>query len=85
MRVNKLTAVLVGAAALTAGLSTVASASTATTGSSLPIVTVTHYDNGTQVGTGVPGQPLFSVSVDDRGVCVGFSYEEGSCVPVSTG
>jgi hypothetical protein len=50
-----------------------------------PYVTVTHYDNGTQVNTGVPGQPLFSVGVDDRGVCGGFSYEEGFCIPVSTG
>ena len=49
-----------------------------------PIVTVTHYDGGTQVGTGVPGQPLFSVGTDSRGVCVGFSYEEGSCIPVTT-
>ena len=49
-----------------------------------PIVTITHYDGGTQVGTGVPGQPLFSVGTDSRGVCVGFSDEEGSCVPVTT-
>jgi len=81
MRVNKLTAVLVGAVALTAGLATAASAGTSTN----PYVTVTHYDNGTQVNTGVPGQPLFSVGVDDRGVCGGFSYEEGFCLPVSTG
>jgi hypothetical protein len=49
-----------------------------------PIVTVTHYDGGTQVGTGVPGQPLFSVGTDRRGVCVGFSYENGTCIPVTT-
>jgi hypothetical protein len=48
-----------------------------------PIVTVTHYDGGTQVGTGLPGQPLVSVGTDRRGVCVGFSYENGSCIPVT--
>ena len=85
MRINKLTAAVVGAASLTVGLGSVASAGTATTASNLPIVTITHYNGGTQVGTGVPGQPLLSVSVDNRGVCGGFSYEEGFCVPVSTG
>jgi len=86
MRINKLTAVVVGAAALTAGTGAIVSAAgAATTSPNLPFVTVTHYDNGTQVGTGVPGQPLFSVSVDDRGVCGGFSYEEGFCLPVTTG
>ena len=49
-----------------------------------PGVTITHNDGGTQVGTGLPGQPLFSVGTDSRGVCVGFSYEEGSCIPVTT-
>jgi hypothetical protein len=49
-----------------------------------PVVTVTHYDGGTQVGTGLPGQPLVSAGTDSRGVCVGFSYEEGSCLPVTT-
>ena len=82
MRVNKLTAVLVGAAALTAGLATAASAGTDTSATN-PYVTVTHENGGTQVYTGVPGQPLFSVSVDNRGVCGGFSYEEGFCIPVS--
>jgi len=77
--------------ALGAGLGTAASASTATTATtatgapSLPFVTVTHDNGGTQVSTGVPGQPLFSASADDRGVCGGFSYEEGFCVPVSLG
>jgi hypothetical protein len=85
MRINRLTAVLVGAAALTAGFASAASASSTTTASNLPFVTVTHYDGGTQVGTGVPGQPLFSVSADDRGICGGFSYEEGFCLPVTTG
>lgn len=85
MRINKCTAVVVGAAALTAGLAGAASASPASTGSNLPIVTVTHYNGGTQIGTGVPGQPLLSVSVDNRGICGGFSYEEGFCLPVSTG
>ncbi|MDT7539965.1 MAG: hypothetical protein QOI82_3550 [Actinomycetota bacterium] len=46
-------------------------------------ITITHNDGGTQVGTGVPGQPLFSVSQDNRGVCFGFSYENGSCIPVT--
>ncbi|MDQ1685739.1 MAG: hypothetical protein QOC82_2476 [Frankiaceae bacterium] len=85
MHVNKLTATLVGAAALTAGLGTAASASTATTASNLPIVTVTHDNGGVQVYTGVPGQPLLSASVDNRGICGGFSYEEGFCIPVSVG
>jgi hypothetical protein len=48
-----------------------------------PIVTITHYDGGTQVGTGLPGQPLVSAGVDSRGICVGFSYENGSCIPVT--
>ena len=48
-----------------------------------PIVTITHYDGGTQVGTGLPGQPLLSVGTDSRGICVGFSYENGSCIPVT--
>lgn len=83
MRLNKTTAVVVAAAALTAGLASAASASTSTTASNLPIVTITHYNDGTQVSTGVPGQPLLSASVDNRGVCGGFSYEEGFCIPVS--
>jgi hypothetical protein len=85
MRINKFTAAVFGAAALTAGLGTAASASTSTTAPPLPIVTITHYNNGTQVSTGVPGQPLLSASVDDRGICGGFSYEEGFCIPISTG
>ena len=88
MRVNKFTAIIVAAASLTIGLGSVASASTATsaaTGSNLPFVTVTHDNGGTQVSTGVPGQPLLSASVDNRGVCGGFSYEEGFCLPVTTG
>lgn len=48
-----------------------------------PVVTVTHNDGGTQVGTGLNGQPLLGVSSDSRGLCVGFSYEQGSCVPTS--
>jgi hypothetical protein len=87
MRVNKFTVTLVGAAALTAGLGTAASAGTTTTATSnpLPIVTITHDNGGVQVSTGVPGQPLLSASVDNRGICGGFSYEEGFCIPVSVG
>ena len=81
MRISKTTAVAGAAIALVAGVSTAASATASASG----VVTVTHNDGGTQVGTGVPGQPLFSVSSDSRGVCVGFSYEEGTCVPVTTG
>ena len=77
MRVSKTQAVVGAAVGLVVGLSTAASATTS------GIVTVTHNDGGTQVSTGVPGQPLFSVSADNRGVCVGFSYEEGTCIPVS--
>jgi len=84
MRINKFTAVLVGAAALAAGLGTAASASTDASTTN-PYVVVTHENGGTQVYTGVPGQPLFSASVDNNGVCGGFSYEEGFCVPVSVG
>ncbi|MDQ1747787.1 MAG: hypothetical protein QOD07_2050 [Frankiaceae bacterium] len=85
---RRITLAVVAAAALSAGVGTAASASTsgtATTASNLPIVTVTHDNGGTQIGTGVPGQPLLSASVDNRGICGGFSYEEGFCVPVSTG
>lgn len=78
MRVIKYTAVAGTALGLVLGMSTAASA-TATSG----IVTVTHNDGGTQVGTALPGQPLFSVSADNNGVCVGFSYEEGTCLPVT--
>jgi len=78
MRVSTHTAVAGAAIALVVGMSTAASAT------SSGIVTVTHNDGGTQVGTTLPGQPLVSVSVDNNGVCVGFSYEEGSCVPVTT-
>ena len=81
MRVSKTTAVAGAAIGLVVGISTAASATTSTSG----LVTVTHNDDGTQVSTGVPGQPLFSVSSDNRGVCVGFSYEEGTCIPVTTG
>ena len=76
MRAMKSTAVVGAAFGLVLGMSTAASATTG-------IVTVTHNDGGTQVGTSLPGQPLASVSVDNRGVCVGFSYEEGTCIPVS--
>ncbi len=48
-------------------------------------VTVTTGNGGVQVWTGVPGQPLLSASADKGGVCVGFSYEQGTCVPVTTG
>jgi hypothetical protein len=51
--------------------------------SSLPGVTVTTNNGGVQVGTSLPGQPLLSASADRNGVCVGFSYEEGTCIPVT--
>ena len=76
---RRLAIVVSASAVATFGLCGVASAATN------PYVTVTHNDGGTQVGTGVPGQPLASVSVDNNGVCFGFSYEEGTCIPVSTG
>ena len=77
---RRLAIVISAAAAATFGLCGVASAA-----ASNPYVTVTHNDGGTQVGTGVHGQPLASVSVDSNGVCFGFSYEEGTCIPVSSG
>jgi hypothetical protein len=80
MRALKTTFVAAATVASTFGLCGVASATT-----SNPYVTVTHDNGGTQVGTGVPGQPLASVSADNNGVCFGFSYEEGSCIPVRTG
>lgn len=50
-----------------------------------PVVTVTHENGGTQIGTGVSGQPLVGVSVDSRGICYGFSYQIGHCVPLNVG
>ena len=43
-------------------------------------VTVTRDNGGVQVSTGIPGQPLVSVSVADNGVCVGASYQTGTCI-----
>jgi hypothetical protein len=43
-------------------------------------VTVTRDNGGVQVRSGIPGQPLLSVSADDNGVCTGFSYQQGTCV-----
>ncbi len=68
------------------GAATLASASPA--GSSAappPVVTITHDDGGTQIRTGLPGQPLVSVGTDRRGLCAGFSYQMDQCVPVSLG
>lgn len=79
MRARARRYVLAASALAVVGSAGAASAST------LPIVTVTHNDGGTQVGTGLPGQPLVGVSVDNGGVCVGFSYETGSCLPVQFG
>jgi hypothetical protein len=45
-------------------------------------VKVTRDNGGVQVYTGIPGQPLLSVSADDNGVCTGFSYQTGQCVDV---
>jgi hypothetical protein len=45
-------------------------------------VTVTRDNGGVQVRSGIPGQPLLSVSADDNGVCTGFSYQQGACVDV---
>jgi hypothetical protein len=75
--VKKLTASLLvtaGALALSASM-----AAPALTAAPPPVVTITHNNGGTQVGTGLPGQPLVSVSDDSRGICVGFSYQMGSC------
>lgn len=47
-----------------------------------PGVTVTHENGGTQVRTGLPGQPLVSVSSDSNGICYGFSLQIGRCVVV---
>ena len=46
-------------------------------------VSVTHNNGGVQFRTGVPGQPLFSGNVDNTGICGGFSYETGFCLPVA--
>jgi hypothetical protein len=45
-------------------------------------VTVTQDNGGVQVRSGIPNQPLFSVSADNNGVCTGFSYEMGQCVGI---
>ena len=46
-----------------------------------PEVSVTTDNGGVQVGTGITGQPLLGVSADDNGICAGFSYQMGHCVP----
>lgn len=43
-------------------------------------VTITRDNGGVQVRSGVPGQPLLSVTADNGGVCVGFSYQVPQCV-----
>ena len=45
-------------------------------------VTVTRDNGGVQVRSGIPGQPLLSVSADSNGVCTGFSYQQGTCVDI---
>jgi hypothetical protein len=79
--VTRLTTSLLATAAVVAA--SAALAAPAMAAPPLPSVTITHYDNGTQVGTGYGSQPLLGVSDDSRGVCVGFSYEQGSCIPVT--
>jgi len=73
---KKLTTSLLATAGAVA-LSSVLAAPSVT--SAQQIVTVTHNDGGTQVGTQVNGQPLVSGSVDGNGICVGFSYQTGAC------
>lgn len=75
--------VLAGSAALVCAVGGIASA-TATPPAGSP-VTITHNDGGTQVNTGIGGQPLVGVSSDSRGICYGFSYQVGHCVPVTFG
>lgn len=48
-------------------------------------VTVTHDNGGVQYRSGMDGQPLWSGSADNSGVCWGFSYEVGNCLPVTWG
>ena len=45
-------------------------------------VKVTRDNGGVQVSTGTPDQPLLTVMVADNGVCVGASYQTGTCVDV---
>ena len=77
---KKLTAsLLVSAGAIALSASLVGPTLTSAAAPSLP-VTVTTNDGGVQVHSGVPGQPLLSVTKDKNGVvCVGFSYQMGSC------
>jgi hypothetical protein len=45
-------------------------------------VSVTHNNGGVQFGTGVGSQPLVGGKADNSGICGGFSYETGFCLPV---
>lgn len=72
---------MIGAGAAVASASTLA----VEAARPLPIVTVGTANGGVQVGTSLPGQPLLSVSADNRGVCFGFSLQVGTCIPVATG
>lgn len=48
-----------------------------------PTVTVGTQNGGVQVGTSLPNQPLVGARADRTGICFGFSYETGTCLPVA--
>jgi hypothetical protein len=73
--------VTAGAIALSATTAAPALAVTSAAAPDSP-VKVTTENGGVQVYTGLPGQPLVSVSADSNGVCTGFSYQVGNCIPV---
>jgi opacity protein-like surface antigen len=52
-----------------------------------PVVTIKNDENGTGVGTGLPGQPLFGAywNKTTGRVCVGFSYQVPQCVTLPSG
>jgi hypothetical protein len=53
---------------------------------SLPVsATVTQQDGGVYVATAAGNQPLVDAGTTANGVCVGFSEEIPTCVPVRTG
>lgn len=53
---------------------------------SLPVsVTVTNQNGGVYVATAAGSQPLVGAGTTSNGVCVGFSEEIPTCVPVTSG
>ena len=69
-------------AAIAAGL--VGFAAPAASAAGPDIVQVRYStEDGVWVGTGVGNQPLVGAYVNDEEACVGFSYQTGTCVPLT--